>query len=233
MEKHPSPFWEYSALLYAVSTRDVTPSTHGFFFLNGEYGYPETPKDPAEVPQAFRDLARQIYGSEEAALPGDAHVEYVTAWHQYRSVIKDSLGLCDWVFPVTRRGYESREEMQQAQAKGEPLIGDLAAEARLFSACTGIEMDIETMERPLAERIVNLERCLDIRNHGRNRLDDEAVIPHYQWTEKTDHTGLSADAGEFKALLDRFYDVLGWDRASGAPTAETLQRLGLGEVCEP
>ena len=66
MERHPSPFWEYSALLYAVSTRDVTPSTHGFFFLNGLYGYPDAPKRTPEILESLQALAEKVYGSREA-----------------------------------------------------------------------------------------------------------------------------------------------------------------------
>ena len=85
------------------------------------------------------------------------------------------------------------------------------------------------MESPIAERIVNLERCLDVRNYGRNRESDEVVIPHYQWGEKTDGTHLTANAAEFRALLDRFYTLRGWDKETGVPTPEKLQTLGLGE----
>ena len=107
------------------------------------------------------------------------------------------------------------------------LDGDIAAEARLYHPCTGIDLSIAKMERPIAERIVNLERCIEVRNNGRCRKDDEAVIPHYQWPEKTDGTHLSADAHEFRALLDRYYDLRGWDRQTGWPTREKLEELGL------
>jgi aldehyde:ferredoxin oxidoreductase len=69
-----------------------------------------------------------------------------------------------------------------------------------------------------------------VRNHGRNRALDEAVIPHYQWPEKTDGTHLSADAGEFRALLDRYYDLRGWDRETGVPTQDKLHALELDEM---
>ncbi len=227
MEPHPSPFWEYSALLYAVSTRDVTPSTHDFFFLNSLYGYPKAPKDASEVAEPLQRLAEKLYGSREAVLPGDKGVEYVTFRHQHRAIIKDSMAVCDWVFPLMRRNYASREEML---ADTGDIYGDMEAEAILYRACTGIDLSIGEMESPIAERIVNLERCIEIRNHGRCREDDEAVIPHYQWPEKTDGTHLSADASEFRALLDRFYDLRGWDRRTGWPTPDKLKALGLEEV---
>ena len=234
MEPHPSPYWEHSALLYAVSTRDVTPSTHGFFFLNREYGYPEAPKDASAVPESLRELATRVYGSPKAVYPGDEYVEHTAVWHQHRAIIKDSLGVCDWVFPVMRRSFDDAEAREAAAAEdGDGLYGDVSAEALLFRACTGIDLSIAEMERPIAERVVNLERCLDIRNTGRDRAGDEAVIPHYQWGEKTDRTRLSVDGHEFRALLDRYYDLRGWDRSTGAPSRATVTALGLDDLAEP
>ena len=119
--------------------------------------------------------------------------------------------------------------MQEGQSS---LLGDPGAEARLYRACTGIEMDISTMERPTAERIVTLERCIDVRNTGRNREVDEAVIPHYQWEAKADGTQLSADAHEFHAMLDDYYAIRGWDKTTGCPSRDTLQALGLDDAAE-
>jgi len=227
MERHPSPFWEHAALLYAVSTRDMTPNTHGFFFLNMRLRGATGDAD-SQVPPQLARLAERLYGSAQALEPGDAYIEHVTAWHQHRSVIKDSMGVCDWVFPVVRRSFDTREEFEAA----EDVYGDTGAEALLYRACTGIDLSIEEMERPIAERIVNLERCVDVRHHGRNREADEWVIPHFQWPEKTDGTHLSASADEFRALLDRYYDLRGWDRETGWPTAAKLAELGLEDVAQ-
>ena len=227
MERHPSPYWEHSALLYAVSTRDVTPSTHGFFFLNALYGYPDAPRDPADISPALKRLAQRLYGSERAIYPGTEMLEHVTMWHQHRAIIKDSMGVCDYVFPTVRRAFETDEEMAAA---GDDLYGDTSTEAVLYRPCTGIDMGIEEMERPVAERIVNLERCIEIRNNGRSRELDEAVIPHYQYADKTDGTRLSDDAREFHALLDRYYALRGWDAERGWPTQKRLQALGLEDA---
>lgn len=233
MEPHPSPFWEYSALLYAVSTRDVTPSTHGFFFLNLLYGHPESPKAPGDIPRRLLELAERVYGSARAVHPGDEYIEHVVAWHQHRSVIKDSMGVCDWVFPVLRRTFDTEEELlAELRAEEGSLYGDLSAEAVLYRPCTGLDMSIVEMERPIAERIVNLERCVDVRNHARCRQSDEAVIPHYQWPEKTDGTHMSADGRELRRLLDRYYALRGWSKDDGWPTGEKLEELGLGQAAD-
>jgi len=228
MERHPSPFWEHGALLYAVSTRDMSPNTHGFYF-HTFLGHAMGGEDGTEaMPEPVKDLARRLYGSEKAFLKGDSYIEHATVWHQYRSAIKDSMGVCDWVFPLMRRNFETEEEFRAAK----DIYGDPGAEARLYRACTGVDLSIEAMERPIAERVVNLERCIDIRNHGRNRAVDELVIPHFQWPEKTDGTHLSESGDEFRALLDRFYALRGWDRKTGWPTAAKLAELGLEDVAQ-
>ena len=89
------------------------------------------------------------------------------------------------------------------------------------------------MERPIAERIVTLERCMDVRNTGRSRADDEAVIPHFQWEGKVDGTQLSADGHEFRAMLENYYRLRGWDVETGHPTQATIKALGLSLSIDP
>jgi aldehyde:ferredoxin oxidoreductase len=38
------------------------------------------------------------------------------------------------------------------------------------------------------------------------------------------------DRGDIDRARDMFYELLGWDRRTGAPTAACLKRLGLGDV---
>jgi aldehyde:ferredoxin oxidoreductase len=38
------------------------------------------------------------------------------------------------------------------------------------------------------------------------------------------------DRADISRGMDQFYEVMGWDKATGAPTAETYARLGLGDV---
>jgi aldehyde:ferredoxin oxidoreductase len=203
------------------------------------------------MPANLRELAETIYGSADVFYPGNGHVAQVTAYHQHRAIIKDSMGVCDWVYPILRRSLDSREQWREVLERGEEsIVGDPAAEAHLYRACTGIDLSIEEMERPIATdcrwsvgcqptpfdlqsaRIVTLERCLDVRNTGRDRAIDEAVIPHFQWEGKVDGTHLSAGADEFRALLDDYYALRGWDPVTGHPTRETLEALGLDDVAE-
>ncbi|HBD10481.1 MAG TPA: aldehyde ferredoxin oxidoreductase, partial [Syntrophobacteraceae bacterium] len=40
------------------------------------------------------------------------------------------------------------------------------------------------------------------------------------------------DAQDIAKAMDLFYEVMGWDQATGAPTAEVYRRLGLPSVAE-
>jgi len=113
---------------------------------------------------------------------------------------------------------------------------DLAAG---LSALWGREISAEQL-LTAGERIVNLERLFNVRL-GLTRADDR--LPTRFTTESLDiydfasnattgqiarseapvHTGILRD---FEAMLDRYYDLRGWDR-NGIPTEKTLQRLNL------
>jgi len=95
-----------------------------------------------------------------------------------------------------------------------------------MTVASGLEIDIGTMQRPIAERIVNVEKLIDIRNHGRTRQDDECVVDHYQWQEKTDGTRLSMEATEFRQLLGHSCTDRGWD-GHGVPPQTKLKELGI------
>ena len=64
---------------------------------------------------------------------------------------------------------------------------------------------------------------------GRTRKDDESVIPYF---EKPDRAGIRLDVEKFRALMDEFYDLRGWDRETGWPKRETLEKHGLKDVAD-
>ena len=90
------------------------------------------------------------------------------------------------------------------------------------------------------ERIVNLERLYNVRQ-GLSRADDylparftTEPAPLYEYEEDAATGEMTRSAEpirygllyDFDAMLDRYYDLRGWTR-DGAPTAETLARVGL------
>ncbi|RMF97502.1 MAG: hypothetical protein D6734_02020, partial [Candidatus Schekmanbacteria bacterium] len=44
--------------------------------------------------------------------------------------------------------------------------------------------------------------------------------------------GKTLDRKEFERMLDEFYELRGWDVETGLQKKETLERLGLSDICE-
>jgi aldehyde:ferredoxin oxidoreductase len=82
-----------------------------------------------------------------------------------------------------------------------------------------------------AEKVINLERILSIKLHGRTRSDDEMLIPYFEQSENSVNPligePISLDKQKFLNLLDEYYTLRGWDISTGHPTPEKLQALGL------
>ena len=98
----------------------------------------------------------------------------------------------------------ARDQLSAVRLEGDFLEQCLADTLRHIAA-----QGTESFYRgAIAERIVTLERCLDVRNTGRSRADDEAVIPHFQWAGKVDGTHLSAEATELPAWSNSASETL-------------------------
>lgn len=74
-----------------------------------------------------------------------------------------------------------------------------------------------------AERIHTLERALQVRHWARGRKTDEMVLPFFE----------QLDREQFKAVMDEFYVLQGWDIESGWPARERLCELGLPMCTRP
>jgi aldehyde:ferredoxin oxidoreductase len=224
-ESQPSPLWLFSMLHWAFDTRDPMASHHQSSFveyiLPAHHGIP-TPK--ADVPMdKIKRVYEKLFGNGEIISEGFEPVQdkvRYAIWSQNRSCIKDSLLLCDFVFPKTFASFASQEALDSA----EDLAGDVEAESRLLSPLIGREVSSEELDR-IGERIFTLERLLHVRNYGRNRSIDETIRWLCELPEKSDGTRL--DAAIFARFLDAYYEQRGWDKQTGAPLESTLDRLGL------
>ena len=103
--------------------------------------------------------------------------------------------------------------------------------AEPFNALTGLNMTTESLLES-GERIVNLERALNIREFNLTRKDD--MLPERFLKEKLIIPGVD-DKGsiiELPKMLDRYYELRGWDPKTGRPLRSTLERIGLKDVAE-
>lgn len=103
--------------------------------------------------------------------------------------------------------------------------------AEAITAVTGVETTVSDL-LTLGERRLNMLRAFNARE-GITRERD--TLPERLFDEPLEggmSDGQTVDRAEFEAALERYYELAGWDPATGNPTPETLDRLGLGWVFE-
>ncbi len=222
------------ALIYPFETRMHPIAVH-------EMGYLRTPwamhqADPASSPVSpgsFLKIARLFWGSEAAADQTTYEGKAMAARNiQNRTYLRDSLGLCDFVWPITY-------SLSKPDGVGDPFL-----EGHIFNAVTGIpagELEI------YAERIFNMQRFIRVREGHKVPRDD--YPPEFNFTEPfgsgvhggqmimpgpgarpVDMTGNVLDRAKFKAMLEEYYRLRGWDLRTGLPTKKTLAALGMEDI---
>ncbi len=206
-------------LINLIYNRDAQCHSHSNFVRNGL---------PTKIQ---KQLAEKLWGSGAVddvqnftrMNPDKARF---AVWALLRKELHDSLTLCNWMYPMVASPLKSRN-----------YEGDNGIEAQLYSFVTGDRKDAAELDL-VAERIFNLHRALTIRDMGTadmrtvhdmipDRIFDlpknkQAFTPGTNKMERED----------MEIAKDHFYQVLGWDRKTGAPTRATLEKLGLKDVAE-
>ena len=223
------PFWLVPAMQWALDSRDPIASGHGYASSLMRF-CPLNRRDRQVSWDNLAAIAQKLYGSPEPYNPRSGYgpdKAAAAAWHIGRSVLKDSLGLDDYIFPRI---------FSLATADGLSRAGEVIGpsfEYWLFQAATGSKLSEDELHLA-CERISNLERALLVRDAGRSRADDESLIPYFEELENWANPLLGAkqrlDAAQFRRLLDEFYRLRGWDVATGIPTQARLRELGLADV---
>ncbi len=222
------------AILYPMEPRIHQPLIHEISFVNAAWNM--NLAQPGATPvtsKVFHDIAGVFWGSEEAGDLSSYEGKALAAKKvQDRTYIKDSLGLCDFGWPITYSFTTSDN------------VGDPSLEARLFNAVTGI--DGSELDK-YGERIMNQQRAILLREGWQfNKTDypleynftepmqlgprgQKVVVPG-PGDEVVDVTGRTLDRKKFKDMLKEYYRLRGWDEESGLPLPETLADLGLNDL---
>ncbi len=159
--------------------------------------------------------ARELFGSEEAYLPGNyspAKVRMVID-AEHRSRVPDILGVCIYVVD----GYNKSSSDYY-------LFYDRLAE--LYQAATGRVLSREELFAA-AERLINIERCMDARE-GLTRKDDTLPKRFFRPFPSGTRQGKALDLQKMEEMKTVYYQTRGWDPETGLPTPEKLHELGLG-----
>lgn len=200
--------------------RDAQCHSHTNFVRNG-------------LPLAVqKKLAGEIWGSPDAVdgvgdyTPMNLYKARRARWSLVRKELHDSLGLCNWMgpwvaSPLKERGYS----------------GDDSLESKFYSLATGQQTSREELDR-IGERIFVLHRALTIRDMGdKDMRTHHDLVPQWVYRDPNGAPSFSKgtihmDDQDMIKAMDLFYEVMGWDRDTGAPTAEAYARLGLQSVAE-
>ena len=170
----------------------------------------ETYAEFGVTPEA-RQLIKKLCGDEKYANPllTDKRAEIVR-WHEDAYAATECLGLC--VFTSTAAYAVNPENM-----------------AAMMSLALGVEITEE--ELMLAgRRVVTLERCFNVQEGARREHD---VLPWRLMHEPVPdgpNAGFVVSPEELNMMLDQYYELHEWDKATACPTVETLKALGL-EFC--
>jgi aldehyde:ferredoxin oxidoreductase len=185
--------------------------------------------------KVFRKIAARFWGGELAADFSTYEGKAMAAVKvQDRQYAKECLIVCDHMWPVV------------SVRHSEDHIGDPTVESRLFSAITGREVGEEGLYR-VGERVFNLQRAILIREGHRGRQDDtlpeaffntplsaatmnpECLAPGRDG-ETISRKGAVVEPEKFERMKDEFYQLRGWDVATGLQKRAKLVELGLEDI---
>ncbi|MBW2177359.1 MAG: hypothetical protein JRH03_10500 [Deltaproteobacteria bacterium] len=227
-----------TTLLYGLEPRQPIAMLHDISHLIARWLLhmirPDLSPTSARV---FREAATKFWGHEKAwdmtTMEGKAIATIKIQDHTY---VKDSLGLCDFGWPIM-------DSFNTDDNTGDPTL-----ESRLFSAVTGIDTNEEALDR-YGERIFNLQRAILLRE-GWQALEDDRpkdfnftepvvrdvlnprlIVPG-PTEEPVSVKGNKLDLSQFAEMRKAFYTLRGWDADTGLQEKTRLEALGLSDLAE-
>jgi aldehyde:ferredoxin oxidoreductase len=228
-----------TGLIYAMESRQHNPQLHDISLLVTQWIMWHKKMDKGFVStDVLRAIAKRFWGSEVAADFSTYGGKALAAkMIQDRGYAKESLILCDFKWPIQWNHYSDDH------------VGDPTLESKLLSAITGREVDEEGLYR-IGERIFNLQRAILAREGHKGRESD--VLPEAFYTipfgqgevmasmdlvpgrggEVLSARGSVVDREKFENMKDEYYQLRGWDVATGLQTKAKLRELGLEDIIE-
>lgn len=160
------------------------------------------------VTEEARKLIEKISGDEKYANPllTEKRAEIVR-WHEDTYAATECLGLC--VFTSTAAFAVTPANM-----------------AEMFTLGLGVETSEEALMEA-GHRVVTLERCFNVREGARRDHDRLPWRQMYEPVASGPNAGMTTSPEELDGMLDRYYELHGWDTATAIPTPDTLRALGL------
>jgi aldehyde:ferredoxin oxidoreductase len=224
-----------TALFYAMEPRLPIQQLHEISILGMLWAARAAGYDNNYITsQVFRAIANRFWGSEIAADFSTYEGKSLAAARiQDRQYAKESLILCDFIWPIMHTGITDDH------------VGDPTLESKVYSAVTGREIDEEGLYM-IGERIFNLQRAILVREGHKGRVDDTLEEFNFDIPLKGDflnedcllpgedgkpfsRKGMVLDRKGFEKMKDEYYSIRGWDVSTGLQTLEKLRELKLLE----
>lgn len=181
----------------------IMTSTRGGGHLGGS---PQT-----ENRRISRQAGEKLFGLPDAGDPAAYTGKgRLAAWTEGTKAVVDSVGLCYFVFGWYDLSLGGPDEL-----------------ADLYGLATGVQLSGSELHR-CGLRCHTLERYLSFKLAGFDRKDD--VLPERFYSLPVSggpYEGAHLDEKLFQAVLDEYYDCLGWDRLTGLPGPQKLKEFGL------
>ncbi|MDD4029307.1 MAG: aldehyde ferredoxin oxidoreductase C-terminal domain-containing protein [Caldisericia bacterium] len=104
--------------------------------------------------------------------------------------------------------------------------------AEILSASLGLNLN-ESSLMIFGRRSLNLEKAFNTMNTDFSREDDYPPLRYMLEPVKSGpFAGHKCDKGEWDTMLDRYYELQGWNKATGLQTRVCLTQLGLEDIAE-
>jgi aldehyde:ferredoxin oxidoreductase len=184
--------------------------------------------------ETIRNIAERYWGSTAAADYSSYEGKALASKRiQDRTYALESLILCNQRWPMIP--FPVVDE-----------IGGPGLASQIYSAVTGQETDETEMEKA-GERIFNMQRAVMLRQGWGGRegdrllasfhdvpiqeafLNSECIVPG-QNGEQVSRRGAVVESDKFEQLKSEYYELRGWDVASGLPTRAKLKDLQLEDI---
>lgn len=187
--------------------------------------------------ELVRKIARRFWGDEICAdystYDGKAQAAVRI---QDRQIAKECLIVCDFSYPIFH------------SPTTEDHVGDPTIESQICAAVTGMDIDEQGLYK-VGERVYNLQRAVLTREGRKGREYDtlrefnfklpfkgefgnpQGLVPGKDG-EPHARTGMVVDRDEFERMKDEFYELRGWDVATGFQKRDKLEELGLGDIAD-
>ena len=216
--------WQSGLLYNVMYNRDCMDHVMTNFVRSGS---------PYEL--VIKPVAESFFGegctdAPKKYTPINANKVKLAKWAFLQKQWHDSATLCNWMYPMTLsprkdRGYK----------------GDIELDAKYMTAVTGEEWSMDDILFAM-ERISNMLRVMTaisfkLNENSTNLRQDHDKVTAWAFDQDPEFKAfeegtVKMDRDDWEKSLDMFYEAMGWNKETGIPTRQTLEKFGLDDMAD-